>query len=206
MVERLEIDGLVIRGSVLPTPIEDADPFERQGPYGGLMGLALVALLLVVRLRPEGMPHRLRRPFDERLPEKRGTLEAPVHPALLAAPLGYWRDPGIFLEFGGGGIALALFAEGNEQPGGEDGARSWEGLEQGEIGMALRTLRDGGVEIGDGLQGDPELGDEGLHQERIGRDDAFIGREGDGRVDGLDTLGDDIGIAHVMRHGRRFRE
>ena len=41
--------------------------------------------------------------------------------------------------------------------------------------MALGALRDGGVEIGDGLQGDTELGDEGLHQERIGGDDAFIG-------------------------------
>ena len=44
--------------------------------------------------------------------------------------------------------------------------------------MALGALRDGGVEIGDGLQGDPELGDEGLHQERMGRDDAVIGGEG----------------------------
>ena len=47
----------------------NTDPFERQSPSGGLMGLALVALLLVVRLRPEGMPHRLRRLCDERLPE-----------------------------------------------------------------------------------------------------------------------------------------
>jgi hypothetical protein len=174
------------------------DPCERQGPYGGLMGLALIALLPVVRLRPEGMPHRLRRPFDARVPEKCGTREAPVHPGLLAAPFGDWRDPGILLEVGGGGRACALCAAGDEQPGGEDGARSWEGLEQGAIGMALRALRAGGVEIGDGLQGDPALGDEGLHQERMGRDDACIGREGDGRCDGLDTLCNDLGVAHVM--------
>src|SRR5262252_6410780 len=164
-MKRLEIDGLIVRCALLPAPIEDADPFERQGPYGSLMGLALVALLLVVHLRPEGMPHRLRRPFDKRLPEELGTLEAPVHPGLLATPFGDWCDPGIFLEVGGGGIAFALFTEGDEQPGGEDRARSWEGLEQGEIGMALSALRNGSVEIGDGLQGDPELGDEGLHQE-----------------------------------------
>src|SRR5919204_4570513 len=113
-MQRLEIDGLIVRRAVLPAPRQDADPFERQGPYGGLMGLALVALLRVVPLRPEGMPDRLRRPFDERLPEELGTLEAPVHPGRLAAPVGYWRDPGIFLEFGGGGIAFALFAEGDE--------------------------------------------------------------------------------------------
>src|SRR5215475_14545693 len=64
--------------------------------------------------------------------------------------------------------------------------------------MALSALCDSSVEIGDGLQGDPELGDEGLYQERIGRDDAFIGGERGGRFDGLDTLCNDIGIAHVM--------
>src|SRR5215475_1127598 len=180
LIQRLEIDRLIVRRALLPAPIKDADPFEGQGPYGGLMGLALVALLLVVHLCPEGMPDRLRRPFDKRLPEELWTLEAPVHPGLLAAPFGHRRDPGICLEFGGGGRAFALFAEGDEQPGGEDGARSWESLEQGEIGMALRALRDGGVEIGDSLQSDPELGDEGLHQERMGRDDTVIGRKGGG--------------------------
>ena len=197
-MQRLEIDGLIVRCALLPAPREAADPFARQGPDGGLMGLALVALLLVVHLRPEGMPDRLRRPCDECLPEARGTLEAPVPPGFLAAPFSHRRDPGIFLEFGGGGIAFALFAKGDQETRSEDGARAWEGLEPGEIGMALRALRDGGVEIGDGLQGDPELGDEGLHQERLGCDDAVIGGEGCGRFDGLDTLGDDIGVAHVM--------
>ena len=69
-----------------------------------------------------------------------------MDPGLLAAAFGHWRDPGIFLEFGGGGIAFPLFAEGDEQPGGEDRSRPWEGLEQGEIGMVLRALRDGVVE------------------------------------------------------------
>ena len=80
--------------------------------------------------------------------------------------------PAYFWSVGGGGIAFALFAEGDEEPGGEDGPGSWEGLEQGEVGMALGALRDGGVEVGDGLQGDTELGDEGLHQQGIGGDDA----------------------------------
>src|SRR5215831_18164968 len=136
----LEIDGFIVRRALLPAPIEDADPFERQCPDGGLMGLALVALLLGVHLRPEGMPDRLRRPFDECLPEELGTLEAPAHPGFLAAPFGHWRDPGIFLEFGGGGIAFALVAKGDQETRSEDGARSWEGLEQGEIGMALRAM------------------------------------------------------------------
>src|SRR5262249_9434466 len=55
----LEIDGLIVWRALLPAPREDADPCERQCPYGGLMGFALVALLLVVHLRPERMPDRL---------------------------------------------------------------------------------------------------------------------------------------------------
>src|SRR5215471_7467808 len=177
-MQGLEIDRLIVWRALLPASIEDADPFERQRPYGGLMGFALVALLLVVHLRPERMPDRLCSPFNERLPEELGTLETPVYPGLLATPFGHRRNAGIFLQFAGGGIACTLFAEGNEQSGSEDGTRSWEGLEQREIGMALGALCNGTVEIGDGLQGDPELGDQGLHQERIGRNDTFIRGEG----------------------------
>src|SRR5215831_1691133 len=123
-MQRLERDGLIVWRALLPASIEDADPCECQCPDGGLMGLALVALLLVVHLCPEGMSDRLRRPCDKCLPEERGTLEAPVHPGLLAAPFRHRRDPGICLECGGG-IGCALFAAGDEPPGGEDGARSW---------------------------------------------------------------------------------
>ena len=111
-MQRLEIDGLIVRRVLLPAPIQDADPFERQCPDGGLMGLALVALLLVVHLRPEGMPDRLRRPCDERLPEALWTLEAPMDPGLLAAAFCDRRNARIFLEFVGGGKAFPLFAEG----------------------------------------------------------------------------------------------
>ena len=84
-----------------------------------------------------------------------------MDPGFLAAAFGDRRDPGIFLQCGGGGIAFALFAEGDEEAGSEDGSRPWEGLEEGEIGMALGALRDGGVKGLDGLQGDTELADQG---------------------------------------------
>ena len=88
-----------------------------------------------------------------------------MHPGLLAAAFGHRRDPGIFLQFGGGRIAFSLFAKGGEQPGGEDGTGPGEGLEQGEIGMVLRALRDGVIKGLDCLQGDPELVDEGLDEQ-----------------------------------------
>ena len=40
--------------------------------------------------------------------------------------------------------------------------------------MLLGALRDGFIEVGNGLQGDAELGHESLHKEGIGGDDAFI--------------------------------
>src|SRR5262244_3944205 len=112
----LERDGLIVRRALLPAPREEADPCEGQCPYGGLMRLALVALLLVVHLRPEGMPDRFGGPLHERLSQELGTLETPVPPGLLATPCGHRRDPGIFLACGGGGRACALFADGNEPP------------------------------------------------------------------------------------------
>ena len=42
-MQGLEIDGLIVRRALLPAPIEDANPFECQGPYGGLMGFTLGA-------------------------------------------------------------------------------------------------------------------------------------------------------------------
>ena len=198
MVERLEIDRLIIRGAVLPTPIEDADPFERQGSYGRLMGFALGALLLVVELGPEGMPDRFRRPLYKRLAEERWTLEAPVDPGLLPAAFGDRGNTRIFLQFGSGSIACALFAKGNEKAGGEDRPRAWEGLEEGEVGMALGTLRDGGVEVGDGLQGDAKLGNQRLDQQGMRGDNALIGGQRRGGLDGLAALGDHVFRAHVV--------
>ena len=189
----MEIDRLIIRGAVLPTPIEDADPFERQGPYGRLMSFTLVTLLLVIELCPEGMPDRFRRPLHKRLAEELWTLEAPVDPRLLPTAFGDRGNTRIFLQFGSGSIACALFAQGNEKAGSEDRPRAWEGLEEGEVGMALGTLCDSGVEVGDGLQGDAELGNKGLDQQDIGGDDALIGGQRRGSLHGVAALG-----AHVF--------
>ena len=147
---------------------KEYDPLERQRAYGGLMRFALVALLLVIDLCPEGMSRGFRRPFYERLSEERRTLEAPVDPGLLAAAFGHRRDAGVFLEFLGRGIAFALFAKGDEEAGGKDSPGAGQGLKQREVGMALGALGDDCIEICNSLQGDAELGHEGLHQEGLG--------------------------------------
>src|SRR6266545_851401 len=129
-MERFEIDGLLVWGALLPTPVEDADPFECQRAHGGLVCFPGIALLLVIDLRPEGMADRFRGPLHEGLTEERRTLKAPVDPAFLAAPFCDRCNPRELLEFGSGRIAFALFAKGDEEPRSEDGTSARQALEE----------------------------------------------------------------------------
>jgi hypothetical protein len=61
--EGLERGGLIVRGALLPTPIQDAAPLKGERPHGGLLRFPLGALLLVIDLGPEGMPDRCRGPL-----------------------------------------------------------------------------------------------------------------------------------------------
>ena len=69
-----------------------------------------------------------------------------MDPGLVAAAFGHRRNARILLELIGRGIAVALFAEGDEETRGKDGASAWEGVKQGEVGMALGALGNGLVE------------------------------------------------------------
>src|SRR5262245_61040226 len=101
VMQRLERAGRLVRCALLPAPREAADPWEGQCPYGGLRGLALVAVRRGVPLGPAGMPDRRRRPCDPRVPEAVGTREAPVPPGRLAAPCGHRGHPGLLWAVGG---------------------------------------------------------------------------------------------------------
>ena len=171
---------------------------EYQGPHGSLMGFALVALLLGGELGPEGVPDRFSGPLHERLSEELWTLEAPVHPGRLPAAVGDRGTAHLFLQFGGRGRACALFAKGDEEAGGENRPSTWEGLEEGEVGRGLGPLRDGEVEISDGLQGDTGLGHKRLDQQGIGGDNARIGGQRRGGLDGVAALGHHVCRAHVV--------
>jgi hypothetical protein len=63
------------------------------------MRLTFVALLLIIDLGPEGMPCGFRRPLHACLAQERRTLEAPVHPGLLATAFRDRRNARLFLEF-----------------------------------------------------------------------------------------------------------
>ena len=123
--ERLKIHGFLVWRASLPTPREDANPCEGQGAYGCLVRFALVALLLLVDLRPEGMPCRFRRPLHKRLAQARRTLEAPVDPGLRATAFRHGRNTRIFVEFLGRGVAFLWFAKGHEEAWSKDHPGTW---------------------------------------------------------------------------------
>src|SRR3989442_11325046 len=135
-MERIEIDGFIVRGAILPTPKEHAEPLERQRAYGSLMCFALIPLLLGIDPCPEGMADRFRGPLHEGVAEEGRTLEAPVDSGLLAAPFCRRRDARALLACSGGRRAFTLFTAGDEAAGSEDRASAWKGLEQGKVGMA----------------------------------------------------------------------
>jgi hypothetical protein len=71
--------------------------------------------------------------------------------------------------------------------------------------MALGAVGNGLVESLDRLQSHAELGHKGLDQEGIGGDDAFIGGQRRSALDGVEALGDDISVAHVMVAAEAFQ-
>ena len=182
----------------MPTPREDAAPCEREGPHSGLLGFPLVTVLRVIDTRPEGVPDRCSRPCHKRVAEECGAREAPGDPALLAAACGDRRDAGVRLELGSGGRAFAVLATGDQEAGSEDGAGTWEGLEEGKVRMARGALGDSGVKSLDGVQGDTELVDQGLAEQGMGREDARIGGQGRGGLESADTRVDDVRRADMV--------
>src|SRR5262249_40918914 len=133
-MQRLERDGLLVRRALWPAPRQNADPCARQRASGRLLGLALVALRLGGALRPAGMPERLRRPCDDRVPEALGTRAA----------RGHRRAPGLWWQCCSGRRPGALCATGDEEAGSDTGPRPGERLAAGTVGRALGTRRAGG--------------------------------------------------------------
>jgi hypothetical protein len=64
--------------------------------------------------------------------------------------------------------------------------------------MTLGVLCDRCLAVCDHLQGDTELGHESVPQEGLGSDDAIIGGQGSGTLDGLEAGGHEVGRAHVV--------
>lgn len=71
--------------------------------------------------------------------------------------------------------------------------------------MVLGALRNSGIEVGNGLQRDAEVGNESVHQENIGGDDTVIGGERPGTLDSLEAGIDDVNRAHMVSPEEPFQ-
>ena len=197
-MERLEIGRRIVREALLPTAIEHTDPCAGQGAHRRLVGVALVALLLVIDVGPAGRPDRFRGPCHERLSEEGRTLQAPGPPGWLATAFRDRCDARILLEFRGGGAAFSLCTEGHAEARGKDRAGPWQGVQQREVGMGVGTLCPRSVEVGKGVQGHAEWGDQGVPQEGMGGDHA-VSRGQCHSVRDRRTAGrDDVGRTYVV--------
>jgi hypothetical protein len=74
------------------------------------------------------MPRGFRRPFDEGLSQEFGALATPVHSGLVAAAFRHRRNASIPLQLIRRGVAVALFANRDEETQAQDGASAWEGV------------------------------------------------------------------------------
>jgi hypothetical protein len=166
--ERLEIDGCILWGALLPTPLEEADPCAGQGSHGRLGCLALIALRRIIDRCPAGMPGGCRRPRDQRVSQALWALEAPVAPGRLAAACRARREARSCWEGVGGRHAGPWFAAGAAEAGRTHGPSPWRGGKHRAGGLVLGAWGAGGVEVGTGRQGDPALGDEGVPAAAMG--------------------------------------
>jgi hypothetical protein len=189
--EGSEIGGFMVRRVRLPAAMQAPDPLARQDAGRGLMGTPFGPLLGIVGPRPERMADGCAGPFHEGLSKQLRALEAPVDPARTPTTFGDGGKARILLELRGVGIALALFAKGDEEPRGEDGTGAWEGVKAREVGMGWRELRHGAVKRPDRLQGGAELGHESPDEAHLGGDDALVHRARDGRFDHPEALRDE---------------
>ena len=76
----------------------------------------LVPLLAVVGTGPGGFVDGLRGEVDEGLAQELRALEAPVYPGTVTASFGDGRDTAAFLQLCGTVVAVAILAEGGQEP------------------------------------------------------------------------------------------
>ena len=88
---------------------------------------ALGALLALVGTGPSGFVDGLRSEVDEGLTQELRTLEAPVYPGTVTASFGDGRDTAAFLQLCGTVVAVAILAEGGQQPWCDDFAGAGQG-------------------------------------------------------------------------------
>jgi len=116
----------------------------------------LVPLLAVVGTGPSGFVDGLRGEVDEGLTQELRTLEAPVYPGTVTASFGDGRDTAAFLQLCGTVVAVAILAEGGQEPRCDDFAGTGQRcVKELVIGELRSDCGDFLIEAFHGLDSEP---------------------------------------------------
>ena len=98
-----QVPFFVISGVVLPESEDDADPFESQSAYGGVMGFTSGHELFIIGLGPSAVRNRISSKFVKGLAKELRATPAPMDSLALAAAIQYRGNTAFFLHLAGVG-------------------------------------------------------------------------------------------------------
>ena len=127
--------AVVVRFAVLPAAEQNANPFESQGPYRGVVLFRSVAVRPVKGLGPLALWNRLAGKLVEGLAGEVLTGPADAHPVDLATANVHGSDTAVALHLEGGLVAFPTRAEGGDEAGHGGAAGAGKGSKDGGVGM-----------------------------------------------------------------------
>src|SRR5260221_4087235 len=151
-----------------PHRVDDAHPAIGQGPYRHAVTLALLALALVVRLRPRFLEGRLPGKLIQHIAEGLDAGIAPMGLGVVPARIGHRRGTRQRLHTGRAPIPLPVVAPSCQEPGRETRAGSPETQKDRAVRMAQKKVGDLLIVLLDLLQQWRQLADQRYHEARLG--------------------------------------
>src|SRR5438132_1043039 len=129
------VKSFIVQRSIFPATKDNADPFERQGAYGGMMGFSALPLVVVVSPSPNRSEDGLTSELVKGLTQELRTSQAPVNPAGFATFLGDRRNTRELLHLCGEFEWVAVGTESGRETRGQSGAGAGKAAKQRGIVM-----------------------------------------------------------------------
>src|SRR5437879_6027071 len=129
------VKSFIVQRSIFPATKDNADPFERQCAYGGIMGFSALPLVVVVSPSPNRSEDGLTSELVKGLTQELRTSQAPVNPAGFATFLGDRSNTRELLHLGGEFESVAVGTESGQETRGQSGAGAGKAAKQRGIVM-----------------------------------------------------------------------
>ncbi len=138
---------VVVRLPMLPTPEEDANPFEGQGANDRVIFFAFASVVLDVIASPLALGEGKAGKLMEGLPEEFGTGMSKVHESSFTAASGDRTDPGKGLDISSRLVTRTIRSKSSQEPRRQRGSSPRELAEKRGLGMVVENLFDSLVVI-----------------------------------------------------------